>query len=93
MFMLFSEVLVEFCEAFKCLHIIMSHSVFSCSQNRLFLMCFDVQGSLILSDKLNHSSLVLGARLSGATVRVFNHNGKCLCCCLSSSVKLSGSLG
>ncbi|CAI5769352.1 serine palmitoyltransferase 3 [Podarcis lilfordi] len=32
------------------------------------------KGSLILSDELNHSSLVLGARLSGATIRVFRHN-------------------
>ncbi|XP_053568115.1 serine palmitoyltransferase 3 isoform X2 [Bombina bombina] len=29
---------------------------------------------LILSDELNHTSLVLGARLSGATIRVFKHN-------------------
>ncbi|OCT68193.1 serine palmitoyltransferase 2 isoform X2 [Xenopus laevis] len=29
---------------------------------------------LILSDELNHSSLVLGARLSGATIRIFKHN-------------------
>jgi len=36
---------------------------------------FCVQGCLILSDKQNHSSLILGARLSGAVVRVFNHNG------------------
>ncbi|XP_040905485.1 serine palmitoyltransferase 3 [Toxotes jaculatrix] len=29
---------------------------------------------LILSDELNHTSLILGARLSGATIRVFKHN-------------------
>ncbi|XP_044185286.1 serine palmitoyltransferase 2-like [Acropora millepora] len=29
---------------------------------------------LIISDALNHSSLVTGARLSGATIRVFKHN-------------------
>jgi len=29
---------------------------------------------LILSDEFNHASLVLGARLSGATVKVFKHN-------------------
>lgn len=29
---------------------------------------------LILSDELNHASLVLGARLSGATIKVFKHN-------------------
>ncbi|KAM6956316.1 serine palmitoyltransferase 3 [Aplochiton taeniatus] len=32
------------------------------------------KGCLILSDELNHTSLVLGARLSGATIRVFKHN-------------------
>jgi serine palmitoyltransferase len=32
------------------------------------------KGCLILSDELNHASLILGAKLSGATVRVFKHN-------------------
>ena len=32
------------------------------------------KGSLIISDELNHSSLVFGARLSGATIRIFKHN-------------------
>ncbi|KAL5008924.1 hypothetical protein ScPMuIL_014505 [Solemya velum] len=32
------------------------------------------KGSLILSDQLNHSSLVLGSRLSGASIRTFKHN-------------------
>ncbi|XP_066533822.1 serine palmitoyltransferase 2b [Hoplias malabaricus] len=32
------------------------------------------KGCLILSDELNHSSLILGARLSGSTIRVFKHN-------------------
>uniref|UniRef100_A0A8C1FXM3 Serine palmitoyltransferase, long chain base subunit 2a n=1 Tax=Cyprinus carpio TaxID=7962 RepID=A0A8C1FXM3_CYPCA len=32
------------------------------------------KGWLILSDELNHASLVLGARLSGSTIRVFKHN-------------------
>ncbi|VDL84222.1 unnamed protein product [Nippostrongylus brasiliensis] len=32
------------------------------------------KGSLILSDELNHASLVLGCRVSGATVKVFKHN-------------------
>jgi serine palmitoyltransferase len=30
--------------------------------------------TLILSDELNHTSLILGARLSGSTIRVFKHN-------------------
>uniref|UniRef100_A0A8C5I3P3 serine C-palmitoyltransferase n=1 Tax=Gouania willdenowi TaxID=441366 RepID=A0A8C5I3P3_GOUWI len=32
------------------------------------------KGCLILSDELNHASLVLGARLSSSTIRVFKHN-------------------
>ncbi|XP_040837768.1 serine palmitoyltransferase 3 [Ochotona curzoniae] len=32
------------------------------------------KGCLILSDELNHTSVVLGARLSGATIRPFKHN-------------------
>lgn len=32
------------------------------------------KGSLIISDELNHASLVLGARLSGATIKIFKHN-------------------
>lgn len=32
------------------------------------------KGSLIISDELNHNSLVFGARLSGAYIRVFKHN-------------------
>ncbi|XP_071996554.1 serine palmitoyltransferase 3-like isoform X2 [Engystomops pustulosus] len=32
------------------------------------------KGCLNLSDELNHTSLILGARLSGATIRVFHHN-------------------
>jgi len=34
------------------------------------------QGSLIISDSLNHNSIVNGARGSGATIRVFQHNGE-----------------
>ena len=34
------------------------------------------KGDLIVSYELNHSSLVLGARLSGAKIKVFKHNGK-----------------
>ena len=33
-------------------------------------------GCCIISDELNHASLVLGTRLSGAKVYVFKHNGK-----------------
>eukprot|EP01134_Creolimax_fragrantissima_P003003 CFRG3003T1 len=32
------------------------------------------KGCLILSDALNHASLVLGARMSGAKIQVFKHN-------------------
>lgn len=32
------------------------------------------KGCLVISDELNHSSIVFGARLSGASVRVFKHN-------------------
>jgi len=36
-----------------------------------------LQGCLILSDTCNHTSLVLGARLTGATIWKFKHNGSC----------------
>jgi serine palmitoyltransferase len=36
--------------------------------------CF-FKGCLILSDELNHTSLVLGSRLSNATIKVYGHNG------------------
>ncbi|XP_064601500.1 serine palmitoyltransferase 2-like isoform X2 [Liolophura sinensis] len=32
------------------------------------------KGCLILSDEFNHASLAMGARLSGATIKVFKHN-------------------
>ena len=35
-----------------------------------------LQGDLIVSDELNHTSLILGSRVSGATIRVFKHNGE-----------------
>ena len=31
------------------------------------------KGCLVLSDELNHASLILGLKLSGATVKVFKH--------------------
>lgn len=33
------------------------------------------KGCLIVSDALNHASLILGCRLTGSTTRVFKHNG------------------
>lgn len=32
------------------------------------------KGCLLLSDELNHASLILGCKLSGATIKVFKHN-------------------
>ena len=32
------------------------------------------KGTLILSDELNHASLIVGCKISGATCRVFKHN-------------------
>jgi serine palmitoyltransferase len=32
------------------------------------------KGCLIVSDELNHSSLVCGARISGSAIRIFKHN-------------------
>lgn len=32
-------------------------------------------GCLVISDEKNHASLILGLKLSGATVKVFKHNG------------------
>ena len=34
-----------------------------------------LQGDLILSDEMNHVSLILGMRLSGASCQTFAHNG------------------
>ncbi|CAF3459126.1 unnamed protein product [Rotaria socialis] len=42
--------------------------------NALNIPALAGKGDLILSDKLNHTSLILGARLSGAAVYTFNHN-------------------
>ncbi|CZR64620.1 related to serine palmitoyltransferase [Phialocephala subalpina] len=38
------------------------------------LPCLATEGCLILSDELNHASLRMGARISGATIRSFHHN-------------------
>ncbi|KAJ2784049.1 serine palmitoyltransferase component [Coemansia javaensis] len=42
--------------------------------NALNIPALVSKGCLIISDELNHSSLVAGARLSGAAIRVFKHN-------------------
>ncbi|OWF46433.1 serine palmitoyltransferase 2-like [Mizuhopecten yessoensis] len=42
--------------------------------NSMNMPCLVGKGSLILSDSLNHASLVLGSRLSGATIRTYKHN-------------------
>lgn len=42
--------------------------------NSMNMAVFAGKGSLIISDQLNHSSLILGARLTGATIRTFKHN-------------------
>ena len=48
------------------------------------------KGDLIISDKLNHTSLVLGARLSGAKIKVFKHNGKIPSANCNNSVRVDG---
>lgn len=42
--------------------------------NSTSLPAFVGKGCLIISDELNHSSLVFGSRLSGATIKIFKHN-------------------
>jgi serine palmitoyltransferase len=42
--------------------------------NSTNIACLAGKGSLIISDELNHASLVLGARLTGASVMKFKHN-------------------
>ena len=34
------------------------------------------QGCLLISDEINHTSLILGARLTGATIRLFKHGSE-----------------
>uniref|UniRef100_A0A914XF82 Aminotransferase class I/classII domain-containing protein n=2 Tax=Plectus sambesii TaxID=2011161 RepID=A0A914XF82_9BILA len=42
--------------------------------NSMNIPCLVEKGCLILSDELNHASLVLGCRMSGASIKVFKHN-------------------
>jgi serine palmitoyltransferase len=42
--------------------------------NALNLPSLVCPGCLVLSDEKNHASLILGLRLSGATIKVFRHN-------------------
>jgi 7-keto-8-aminopelargonate synthetase-like enzyme len=42
--------------------------------NSLGLPCLGGKGTLLVSDNLNHNSIVTGARASGATVRVYRHD-------------------
>lgn len=42
--------------------------------NSTNMKCLVSKSCLILSDKFNHTSLIIGARLTGATIRVFKHN-------------------
>ena len=55
-----------------CMHtllpLLLSHYCYTC----MYLL----QGDLILSDEMNHSSICLGAKLSGAVVRRFKHNSE-----------------
>ncbi|XP_067947887.1 serine palmitoyltransferase 2-like isoform X2 [Watersipora subatra] len=42
--------------------------------NALNMPLLGGKGTLLISDALNHASLVLGARLASATIKVFKHN-------------------
>ncbi|XP_041353082.1 serine palmitoyltransferase 2-like [Gigantopelta aegis] len=42
--------------------------------NSMNIPCLVRKGSLILSDAMNHASIVLGAKLSGAVIKTFKHN-------------------
>jgi serine palmitoyltransferase len=42
--------------------------------NALGLPCLGGKGTLLVSDNLNHNSIVTGARASGASIRVYKHN-------------------
>lgn len=41
----------------------------------IFSVTSTQQGDLIISDRLNHTSIVSGCRSSGAFIRTFKHNG------------------
>lgn len=42
--------------------------------NSLNIPAFLSPGCLVISDEKNHASIILGLRLSGATIKVFRHN-------------------
>eukprot|EP01105_Mastigella_eilhardi_P006397 TRINITY_DN17995_c0_g1_i1.p1 TRINITY_DN17995_c0_g1~~TRINITY_DN17995_c0_g1_i1.p1 ORF type:complete len:950 (-),score=227.56 TRINITY_DN17995_c0_g1_i1:189-2957(-) len=42
--------------------------------NSTIIPCLMGPGSLIISDSLNHASIITGAKLSGADIKVFKHN-------------------
>lgn len=44
--------------------------------NALNLPSLLSKGCLVLSDEKNHASLILGIKLSGASVKLFKHNSK-----------------
>ncbi|KAI3413687.1 Serine palmitoyltransferase 2 [Globodera pallida] len=45
--------------------------------NSMNVACLADKDSLIVSDQFNHASLILGARMSSAPIRVFQHNDMC----------------
>ncbi|KAL3986152.1 Serine palmitoyltransferase 2 domain protein [Acanthocheilonema viteae] len=42
--------------------------------NSLNTPCLADENSIIISDQFNHASLILGSRMSGATIRIFKHD-------------------
>ncbi|KAG0223710.1 serine palmitoyltransferase component [Actinomortierella wolfii] len=63
------ELVAEFVGKEACLLVSMGYAT-----NSTTIAGLASKGSLIISDELNHNSLVFGARLSGAFIRVFKHN-------------------
>jgi serine palmitoyltransferase len=49
-----------------------------------------MQGGLIISDSLNHASIVTGCRTSGAKIKTFKHNGAHRCNRQPSAVNRGG---